>query len=259
MQTVAVNLRTRGELGPYLRTKVTQCRERFREGEGGRIGALLCVSGGHPARGLPFLGGSGGLLADSTDLIREAKRDMDHLARLAAPSSSSSSSSTPPPLDLWCVENPLLGFDARKLESKLESGATKIVTQPPLLRDSSRRWFDQCASSRLFAGGAASEPFVVGIPAITSTRSLSFWLEICGVSPKDDREASKLLETFQSKEDALSGEDFDRYCLDYVRGILDLARDLPHVGGLHFMPVTPKGYRQILLVSEWSRGNEKGV
>ena len=252
VQTVGVNLRTRRELGSYLHQKVTECRDRYGcDGEDGdddegttRMRALLCVSGGHPARRLPFLGGRAGILADSADLLREASRCRDTLGSLALGRESLSPGD---PFELWCVENPLQAFDGGRLARKLEAGATKVVTQPPLLRDAFLRWFEECDGA--LGGtltGTTPDPFLVGVPCITSANSLSFWLEICGVRAQDSEEAMAALGDLRRRQDSMAPRDFDDFCLERTRELVELCKGLPHVSGLHFMPVTAKGYKQLL-------------
>jgi 5,10-methylenetetrahydrofolate reductase len=249
VQTVAVNLRRKRHLRSYLRQKVADCYQTY--GQGTRIKALLCVSGGHPAKQIPLL--SSALFADSADLLREAStslraKDDD----LFLDPSTSTSSSPPPPPELWCVENPLLNFNAQRLGRKFDSGATKVVTQPPLLRGAFLDWFEQCERHQLGRmgqeeGGGGNE-FVIGIPCITSTNSLLFWFEICGVKVSQSEEATSVLRNFQSKQDSLSPENFDAFCLQWTESQMELAKQLPRVGGIHFMPVTAKGYRQLMSI-----------
>ena len=139
---------------------------------------------------------SSGLLADSTDLLKEAYFSLEVLTP------SSFSAERP---ELWCVENPLLRFDASRLRRKFDSGASRVITQPPLLQHSFLKWFEQCDRT-LFGDGTREEtdPFVIGIPCITSTNSLSFWFEICGVNVQQNREALGALKDLKDKEDSLS-------------------------------------------------------
>ncbi|QDZ21259.1 hypothetical protein HOP50_05g37880 [Chloropicon primus] len=244
VQTVGVNLRTRRELRSYLRAKVEECRDKYSRRGSPRMRALLCVSGGHPARRVPFLGGRSGLLADSTDLLEEASRSMEDLGGLAlgAPPPSSVANQ---PFELWCVENPMLPLDSRRLGLKLESGATKVITQPPLIRGKFQKWFEECDRDlRGSMVGDRADPFVVGIPCITSAKSLSFWFKICGVRPTEGEVA--LMKEFQERQDSLPPEAFDEFCLQHTRGLVELCKGLPNIGGLHFMPVTSKGYKQLL-------------
>ena len=113
-----------------MHQKVIECRDRYGcDGEDGdddegttRMRALLCVSGGHPARRLPFLGGRAGILADSADLLREASRCRDTLGSLALGRESLAPGD---PFELWCVENPLQAFDGGFSLSKVSLSFTR--------------------------------------------------------------------------------------------------------------------------------------
>ena len=231
VQTVAVNVRSRRNLRGYLQSKIAGCHDKY--GESAKVRALLCVSGGHPARRLPLLGSH--LLADSADLLREASKGITNVE-----GASDSQQQQP---ELWCVENPLLNFNGSRLERKFDSGASTVVTQPPLLRGSFLQWFDKFEKE--FGGRGGGGNFVVGIPCITSARNLQFWFDICGVRYQSNREAMELLSQFHESQDMLAAAAFDRFCLQYTESLLQLTRDLPNVCGLHFMPVTAKGYRQL--------------
>ncbi len=86
---------------------------------------------------------------------------------------------------------------------------------------------------------------VVGIPVITSVRSLRFWLALCDAESTPEAEA--LLEIFAGHERAYAGdpEGMDAVCAAYVEDMVKWSSQLPHVSGLHLMPVSAKGYRQV--------------
>ena len=221
VQTVAVNRRLGFGLDGHIRHRVAECE---RINPGSHIRALLCVSGGDPFRKLPLVSRA---LPTSCALLSRATRLRDRGA-------------IPRDVALWAVENPLLALDADRVRRKRDAGATTFVTQPPLLRGAFESWWDLCEQSALLEGLGV----VVGIPVITSVRSLRFWLALCDAESTPEAEA--LLEIFAGHERAYAGdpEGMDAVCAAYVEDMVKWSSQLPHVSGLHLMPVSAKGYRQ---------------
>ena len=85
---------------------------------------------------------------------------------------------------------------------------------------------------------------MVDVPCITSANSC-LWLEICGVRAQDSEEAMAALGDLRRRQDSMAPRDFDDFCLERTRELVELCKGLP-VSGLHFMPVTAKGYKQLL-------------
>lgn len=133
--------------------------------------ALLLVSGSHPARRLPFVAP---WLQDSFSLLKEASRMRDQGV-------------LPSDLSLWAVENPV--NPPERLWRKAECGAEAVLTQPPFLRDSGEAWFT--AAEKVTA--QCKTRVIAGVPMITSTNNLIFWLALCGLSGSSAR---TVLETF---------------------------------------------------------------
>jgi 5,10-methylenetetrahydrofolate reductase len=83
----------------------------------------------------------------------------------------------PTSTQLWAAGNPMAEPDAAWLEAKADAGATTVLTQPPI------------AWERFFAWMADAERRGVlercrvcaGVPVITSSKGLRFWLRLCGV------------------------------------------------------------------------------
>ena len=225
VQTCAVQTKSKWQLKKIIQDNYEDCRSTCGREE---VQALLCVSGGHPVRQLPLMDR---LLPSSCDLLTAAN-ELKQNGLL------------PDRLDLWAVENPLLPLNQRRMVRKAEAGASTLVTQPPLLKDHFGRWWEACDKLGLLE----NVNMRVGVPIITSTNNLRFWFAICGVDKEEKAQA--LLQTFREREESLPKEAFDRFCDTFTQDMISFSKELPQVSGLHFMPVTKRGYSKILDVLE---------
>lgn len=136
-------------------------------------GALLFVSGGDPSRKLPFL----------------KDRCLDSVYLLQMAESMRQSGEIPEDISFWAVGNPMTDSSSR-LKEKADAGAVTILTQPPFLRKPSEQWFQNVDGTTV--------NMLIGIPMITSRKSLRFWLQLCGVGFHP--EAEPLLQSFPLKK-----------------------------------------------------------
>ena len=186
-----------------IETKIQKSGNLFRHGCA--PGALLCVSGGDPGRRFPRFGRQ---CKDSVYILQEAKR-------------MQGDGTIPDAVDLWAVINPMKDSVGR-LESKMEAGASVILSQPPFLRKQSEAW---CVAAE-----SLGVHLLIGIPMITSRRSLQFWLELCGVGILSTTDSyTSVIESFpdgggmHEEEYAFLVETWNRSFIQYVcGGIVDV-------------------------------------
>ncbi|BDA40706.1 hypothetical protein COCOBI_01-3590 [Coccomyxa sp. Obi] len=179
--------------------------------------ALLLVSGSHPLR--RALAWSG-VLQDSVSAL--------HLAH-----SLRDQGLLPPQTSLWAVANPLVDTPDT-LERKVAAGAEVILTQPPLIYSKFESWFD--GVDRL--GVASKAKIVIGIPMLTSSRSMLFWLELCSSADQDS--ANQALAPFLKAEEHGSAA-VQNFVYSYTSELINRVLQLPGVAGLHLMPVSRQG------------------
>lgn len=188
--------------------------------------ALLCVSGSHPARLLPF--------------VTRFYQSTPQLLRLAQ--QLQATGEVAPSTQLWATANPNLETSAAYLEAKVEAGAQVILTQPPLVWSAFERWAED-ADKRGLLGRTQ---VLVGAPMLTSPGSVGFWMALCRLNP-GEREAQQLLEGFQGAEGE-GKEALQRYADQWTEQLVDKVQEIPGMQGLHVMPVTGAGARQALRV-----------
>ncbi|KAK9824200.1 hypothetical protein WJX72_008491 [[Myrmecia] bisecta] len=220
--TVAAQLRSRDQIEREL------CRAAGRDVQGTPLAtgqaadALLLLSGGHPVRRVP---GLARLLPSSLDSLRMA-------ARLRG------EGVLPAEVSLWAVENPLVNQPSR-LVHKIEAGAQVVITQPPLLWGRFDQWIQEVHRQGLHK----HTRLVIGMPIISSTGNLDFWLRLCNARGQPG--AADLLQHFGSKE-AEGRVQFWAFCRQWNRRLVEQVCEMPGVAGLHIMPLT-KTARQITL------------
>eukprot|EP00897_Mesotaenium_endlicherianum_P000492 jgi/Mesen1/10443/ME000082S09947 len=159
-------------------------------------GSLLLVSGGHPLRALP--------------LARHVMPS-NSVAMLRAAHQLRAQGLLHPSVQLWAVENPLQHTPDR-LARKIEAGAECIITQPPLLPDRFQAWWESAAQQGLLK----ETRVIVGLPIISSSNNLAFWMRLTNASGP---EADMRLAEFKQQEEILADVD-----------------------GVHFMPVNRVGW-----------------
>eukprot|EP00898_Chlorokybus_atmophyticus_P001422 jgi/Chlat1/2280/Chrsp17S02581 len=153
-----------------------------------------------------------------------------------------------PHLMLWATANPLKAAGTGRaniaknvdwLRRKVDAGAEAILTQPPLLWDEFERWWEAVTH----AGLHRHTSIVAGLPILTTSRSVKFWLQLCGVNDKH-QSAEQLVKLFLAAEARDSQEAGQQptalvelrqqWAQQALRRLLD-----QHVGlaGIHFMPL----------------------
>ena len=166
VRTIGAQCRSRDQLQGLMRSACSP------GGDADPAGALLFVSGSHPARQLPL---AQSLLQSSFSMLRDA-RELRARGYI------------PPSTALWAVENPM--SPPERLLRKVEAGAEAVLTQPPFDRAASERWFAAAASS----GVTASTRILAGVPMASSAGNLEFWLRLCGMAGTS--EAAAVLDSF---------------------------------------------------------------
>lgn len=216
VKTVAVNLRSMQDVRQRILAATAETSVSHQ-----RAGALLFVSGSHPVRGLP---GVRRFLPSSVDALKLASelRERGDLPRGT---------------ELWAVANPNLEPDASLLEAKANAGAQVILTQPPFDQAAFQTWMGDAA--RL--GLATQMRIVVGMPCISSSGNLAFWLNLAGCV--GNPAAMKLLATFQAAGRGGDKEAFAAYCMQYNTDLFKSLLAMPRVAGLHVMPISPASRR----------------
>ncbi|GAQ86207.1 hypothetical protein KFL_002760040 [Klebsormidium nitens] len=189
-------------------------------------GALLLVSGGHPVRRLPIVRNF--LPMDAVGMLREGHRLKDR-------------GLLPQGVQLWATENPLVN-SVDSLERKLDARAEAIITQPPLLPDSFERWWSE-ADKRGLVG---STRLIVGLPFLSSLRNLDFWLMLTDATGSAEAEAVRgKWADHERRAGDHAGQQLD-FRLQQTRECLRRIESLPGVQGVHLMPVTKRGWRDLL-------------
>jgi hypothetical protein len=107
------------------------------------------------------------VLPDSVDLLREA-------SALRAGGGIGSE------VQLWAVGNPVTEEDAHRLEVKVTTGATAVLTQPPLAWDAFQWWMEDARRRQL----DADCKLIIGVPLLTSAAHVQFWIQLCGAPLK---------------------------------------------------------------------------
>ena len=103
-------------------------------------GALFCVSGSHPFRSLPGASRCAARLGAlehrshlATHTSPAARRLLtDSFGLLEAARQLRDGGAIPAHVGLWAAENPVLERSAARLQAKVEAGAERVLTQPPL-------------------------------------------------------------------------------------------------------------------------------
>ena len=85
---------------------------------------------------------------------------------------------------------------------------------------------------------ASKAKIVIGIPMLTSSRSMQFWLELCSSAGQDS--ANQALAPFLKAEQH-GPEAVRRFVYKYTAELIDRVLQLPGVAGLHIMPVSRQG------------------
>ena len=219
---------SRPESGPPRRPRRCSTTRAAAAAAAAAPAALLCVSGSHGARRLP---GAGRVLGTSFDLLRAGAEQ-----RAAGAWGEGGEG-----VELWAVENPLAAPTAERLERKLAAGAQAVITQPPLLPGRFARWWADAERRGL----TEAAPLLVGLPMITSARNFRFWLGLTDAADAEaEAEAAELLGELEAA--AAEGEAVLRArCREHTLQTLAEVRRLPGLGGLHIMPVTPRGYEDL--------------
>ena len=185
--------------------------------------ALLMVSGdGDGSSGGKAKGG-----IDSLMLIREAQ-----LLREAGEIEEG--------VTLACVANPTAEGDSRlgmrRLEAKIEAGAEMVITQPSLIPERHRAWWEEVKGA-----GLDEEIHVIfGAAASTSATSTAFWMQLAGA--EDLPGAAEVLAEWATHEAEMPREMFQAWCEEQANLFLTEALVDPRVDGVHMMPVTASGY-----------------
>lgn len=203
----------------YLQNQIVNAAKEIHSSGNG--GSLLLVSGGHPLKKKWPINC---IFPDSFDLLRTA-----HGLR--------NSGLIPSGVQLWAVENPLVN-SVDRLEKKIRAGAEAFIVQPPLLPDCFTRWWDE-ANMR---GLLDVTEVVVGLPLITSSRNFGFWLRLTQATGK---EADVLLQEFQRVEACESVSGKGAFFKTWNLKIIEMVKSLPKVSGMHLMPVTSQGWREL--------------
>ncbi|CAM6087120.1 unnamed protein product [Calypogeia fissa] len=223
VRTVAAQLRSMGDIRSRL---LTSALELDATGSGG---SLLLVSGGHPLRSFPLV---------------ERLLPSNSFKMLTMASKLRQAGEIPAGVQLWAVENPLTNT-VERLEQKILAGAETVIVQPPLLKDVFEAWWDAAYSRGLMKDIRV----LVGLPLITSADNLAFWFSLTQTS--GDRAKFRLDEL--RKVEATCSKDLQERRAFFKKETQDLMRftkSLPGVAGIHFMPVTPSGWRQFAEILE---------
>ncbi len=85
---------------------------------------------------------------------------------------------------------------------------------------------------------ATEAKIVVGIPMLTSSRSMQFWLELCSSAGQDS--ANLALAPFLKAEQHGPAA-VQSFVHKYTSELIDRVLQLPGVAGLHIMPVSRQG------------------
>jgi hypothetical protein len=186
-------------------------------------GALLMVSGSHPARSLPLVRGL--LRRDSTWLLQQA-------------SALRARGALPPGTQLWAVGNPVTEPGAALLERKVAAGAQVVLTQPPLDWPAFERWMRDAEARGL----TSAARLLIGVPMLTSAANAAFWVGLCGAYT--NAAARGVVQEFRAREAELAGERLDEWALRWNERLVRRVLEVPGVAGLHLMPITAKGRRQ---------------
>ncbi|CAI7882041.1 unnamed protein product [Closterium sp. NIES-54] len=196
--------------------------------EGSSPGALLLLSGAHPMRSWPLM--SRLMPTNSLHVLRDA-----HRLREAG--------QIPRCVQLWAVENPLTG-SVDRLEQKLEAGAEAIILQPPVVPEAFQQWW--CAAEQ--RGLTTAVPMIIGMPLITSARNLAFWMLLTDAK---GGQADTEIARFRQAEEQVAGtgvvdvERFRTFRQQWTEQYLTLAKQLKGASGLHFMPINPRGWKDL--------------
>ncbi|KAI8462952.1 MAG: hypothetical protein J3K34DRAFT_527376 [Monoraphidium minutum] len=185
--------------------------------------ALLMVSGSHPGRQVPFVDR---LLPGSVSLLRTA-------------AALRTAGAIPAATSLWAVANPVTERDAGRAAEKIEAGAVALLTQPPLDWAAFERWWAD--AERRGLPGAAK--IIVGFPAISSAANASFWLTLAGGG--GSAAAQRVVSDFAAAEGRGKGAAAD-FAREWSEGLLRQLREVPGLGGLHVMPLTPAARRIVV-------------
>lgn len=166
---------------------------------------------------------------------------------------------------------------------QVAAGAEVILTQPPLLYGKFESWFSaverlvlnflqangllRATSGQIFTAcfdcayahigrkcvllkcrlGLAKEArLVIGIPMLTSSRSLHFWLDLCGASPHESYAA---LAPFVKAEE-IGSVAMQEYAYKHMSELISKVLQLPGVAGLHVMPVSGQGRKLALQLAQ---------
>lgn len=196
---------------PSITRKIETAGNLFR-GSSSVRGALLCVSGGDEAR------------SSSRKKLLDCRFSLDQASRLRA------RGEIPESIDLWAVANPMTD-SVDSFCRKVDAGARCFLTQPPFFPGQSLAWFEGVAAT----DQARGVDILVGVPMITSTRNLEFWLDLCGVSYGGE-EARRIKASVA--EVGSSGSTYIEWNATFIR---ETALQMPGVTGVHVMPVTASG------------------
>jgi len=183
--------------GLIVRTVGAQCRSRVEiqkimrdacigDENTGPAGALLLVSGSHPARQLPL---ASCFLQSSFTMLLDAQKMRER-------------GEIPSNLALWAVENPMISPPGR-LQSKIDAGAEVILTQPPFTRTTAERWFQAISDS----GAGSAVKIIAGVPMVSSLSNLEFWIRLCGFSHRP--EAAEVRRSFPSPQQYSSKQELE--------------------------------------------------
>lgn len=215
VRTIAGQMR----IPSYLQNQIVNAAKEIHSYGNG--GSLLLVSGGHPLKKYWPINCH---FPDSFDLLHTA-----HGFR--------NSGLIPSGVQLWAVENPLVN-SVDRLEKKIRAGAEAFIVQPPLLPDRFTKWWDE-ANNR---GLLDITEVIVGLPLITSSRNFSFWLRLTQATGK---EAEVLLQDFRRADagESISGK--GAFFKTWNLKIIEMVKSLPKVSGMHLMPITSQGWREL--------------
>lgn len=217
VRTIGAQCRSQNELHTIIKSYFTTSNTASKKST--TPGALLFVSGSHPARKLPFLTP---FLQNSTSLLRNASLMRDQ-------------GDIPPSTLLWAVENPNLN-SIERLQHKIHAGADTILTQPLFDRNASERWFTHLGSqfidknntkySSLISLNERKEDkkvrVLAGLPMVSSIRNLIFWLQLCDLATTPASES--IIASFPQSDVYTSKEELKRaiweWNADFTRWVM---------------------------------------
>lgn len=144
----------------------------------------------------------------------------------------------PEDLPIYAVADPYQGTiqdSVDRLQAKIDAGAEMIFTQPPLVWNEFKLWWNEIERRGL----SRRVPIIIGIPLIASSGNLQFWYQFLIRTGVKNDEAQELILKFQKAEEA-GRESLTAFRREWAIDLIRKVRGLPNVAGIHLFPMKAK-------------------